>query len=82
MKPGEMNNDSVRSSSRSSYSNADRQPAWKKKEFQKPMESESIKVDKGKDNERSQERDDRDRRKEREKRRRRSLSSSSSSGLY
>ena len=82
MKPGEMNNDSARSSSRSSYSNSDTQPAWKKKEFQKPVESENIQVDKGKDNERTQERDDRDRRIEREKRRRRSSSSSSSSGLY
>ena len=77
MKPGEMNSDSARSS----YSNSsDRQPAWKKKEFQKPSEQDNVQEEKERDSERSREKDERERRKEREKRRR--SSSSSSSGVY
>ena len=74
MKPGEMNDDNDRLSRKSAYT--DKVPAWKKKEFQKPIESESLKSEE-KIERRENERESRDERRNRDKRRK---SSSSSSG--
>lgn len=77
MKPGEMNE---RLGHRPSYSKSEKQPAWKKKEFQKAVESDSSKSEKDKiDDNFHNGKDQRDRKREERKK---PATSSSSSGIY
>ena len=81
MKPGEMDENNDRQGHRS-YSRSDKLPAWKKKEFQKPVESDITEIeDNSKRREADRKKDVKEGRTDGEKRRKSSSPSSSSSGM-